>query len=103
MPKRHCANNSITFACTLHHVQVDEEALAALDYCILSGDFDICEAVPAGENAGFPTGSLVNPLAGVSIDMAGPSRYKRNRASVATGSLRFESSLQKKKKTTNNR
>ena len=75
------------FACTLHPFQVDEEALAALDYCILAGDFDICEAVPAGENAGFPTGSLVNPLAGVSIDMAGPSRYKMDRTSPALCSL----------------
>jgi len=67
----HCKNNSITFSRTLHDFQVDEEALAALDYCILAGDFDICEAVPAGEGANFPVGSLVNPLAGVSIDMAG--------------------------------
>ena len=66
-------NNSIT----LDHFQVDEDSFAALEDCVCSGDFDTCEAVPAGENAGGPTGFLVNPIAGVSIDMGGPSRYKK--------------------------
>ena len=49
--------------------QVDEEAFEALIECISSGDFDICEQVPAGDDEGF----LVNPVAGFAINLAGPA------------------------------
>lgn len=49
--------------------QVDEVAFAALEECISSGNFEVCEAVPAGD----PNGFLVNPLGGIPVDMAGPS------------------------------
>lgn len=50
--------------------KVDEAAFEALQACTFSGDFDICEAVPAGH----PDGYLVNPLGGVAASMTGPSR-----------------------------
>ena len=51
--------------------QVDEDAFTALEECIASGDFDVCEDVPAGD-----TGSLANPIAAFAVDMAGPARYE---------------------------
>ena len=50
-------------------IQVDEEAVEALIECISSGDFDVCEEVPAGDDEGF----LVNPVAGFAINLAGPA------------------------------
>lgn len=50
--------------------QVLPEAFDTLVECITQADFDICEAVPKGD----PSGRLVNPLGGVSVDMAGPAR-----------------------------
>ena len=50
-------------------IQVDEEAFEALIECISSGDFDVCEEVPAGDDEGF----LVNPVAGFAINLAGPA------------------------------
>lgn len=55
-------------------------AFEALEECIYSGNFDVCEAVPSGEPSGF----LINPIAGVAIDMAGPARlvFRRERKHV---------------------
>ncbi|CAM9992880.1 unnamed protein product, partial [Ascophyllum nodosum] len=49
--------------------QVDADDFAALEDCILNGDFGICETVPAGD----PAGRLVNPTAAFAIDMSGPA------------------------------
>ena len=57
--------------------QVDEEAFKALEDCIYSGDFDVCEDVPAGD-----TGSLANPIAAFAVDMAGPARYETEKNAV---------------------
>lgn len=50
-------------------------AFAGLLACAYEGNFDTCEAIPQGDPSGF----LVNPLGGLSVDMAGPSRYRRIR------------------------
>ena len=52
-----------------HALQVDADDFAALEDCILNGDFGICETVPAGD----PAGRLVNPTAAFAIDMSGPA------------------------------
>lgn len=53
--------------------QVDEDAFTTLEECIAFGDFDVCESVPAGDEAG----SLANPVAAFAVDMAGPARYEK--------------------------
>ena len=65
--------------------QVDEEAFKALEECIASGNFDVCEAVPAGNEEGF----LANPIAAFAVDMAGPARYgtKQRKSLFGGGSL----------------
>lgn len=50
--------------------QVDEEAYGALEECIFSGDFNVCETVPAGGASGY----LVNPLGGLVVTMSGAAR-----------------------------
>ena len=52
-----------------HTLQVDADDFAALEDCILNGDFGICETVPAGD----PAGRLVNPTAAFAIDISGPA------------------------------
>ena len=47
--------------------QVDPDAFDALTECIDKGDFALCEEVPAGNEDGF----LVNPLGGITTNMAG--------------------------------
>lgn len=68
---------------------MDEDAFQTLEDCIFSGDFTVCEAVPAGE----PTGYLANPVGGVAVDMAGPARYVCMHATLkqgkGTGDLRL--------------
>lgn len=51
-------------------IQVDPDAYAALEDCAFSGDFDTCEAIPAGGSNAF----LINPLGGKPVDMSGPAR-----------------------------
>lgn len=50
-------------------IQVDPDAFEALQDCIYDGDFNTCEAVPAGDSNGY----LINPLGGRPVDMAGPA------------------------------
>lgn len=52
---------------------MDETAFQALVDCIYVGDYDTCEAVPAGES----TGVLVDPVGANAFDMAGPVRCKQ--------------------------
>ncbi|CAM9167488.1 unnamed protein product, partial [Laminaria digitata] len=52
-----------------HLGQVDPDAFAALTECIAGRDFDKCDQVPAGDEDGY----LVNPMGGMSVDMAGPA------------------------------
>lgn len=58
--------------------QVDEEAFKALEECIASGNVDVCEAVPAGNEEGF----LANPIAAFAVDMAGPARYEKEENAI---------------------
>eukprot|EP00752_Nemacystus_decipiens_P010080 g8982.t1 len=60
--------------------RVDEGAFQALEDCIYSGEYGVCEAVPAGE----PTGCLVNPTGGRAVDMAGPASSSTTIPSVPT-------------------
>ena len=53
----------------MHALQVDADDFAALEGCIITGDFGFCEVVPAGD----PAGRLVNPIAAFAIDMSGPA------------------------------
>ena len=53
----------------MHALQVDADDFAALEGCIITGDFGFCEVVPAGD----PAGRLVNPTAAFAIDMSGPA------------------------------
>lgn len=52
-------------------LQVDPDAFDALIDCIAQGDLDPCEQVPSGDDDGF----LINPIAGVGVNMGGPARY----------------------------
>lgn len=51
-------------------LQVDPAAFAALTECIAEADFEKCDSVPSGDDDGY----LINPLGGMAVDMAGPSR-----------------------------
>lgn len=57
----------------------------ALEDCISSGDFDTCEAVPAGESTGF----LIQPLGGLAIDMAGAARCAMGSLIIDTRALQY--------------
>lgn len=50
--------------------QVKQGAFNDLLECVTVGDFDTCDAIKQGD----PNGRLVNPLGGISVDMAGPAR-----------------------------
>lgn len=54
----------------LSPLQVDPAAFAALTECIAESDFEKCDNVPSGDDDGY----LINPLGGMAVDMAGPSR-----------------------------
>lgn len=66
-----CQHLSVTAAICLvpSMIQVDPDAFVALQDCVFSGDFEICEGVPAGD----PNGFLINPLGGHPVDMSGPA------------------------------
>lgn len=49
---------------------MDQGAFDTLVECVTQGDFDTCESVAQGD----PNGKLVDPLGGISVDMAGPAR-----------------------------
>ena len=48
---------------------MDSDAFDALMECIVEGDFDKCDQVPARDEDGF----LVNPLGSLAVDMSGPA------------------------------
>ena len=66
-----CLFFAILSSRTKHLFQVDPAAFDLLVECIAEGDFDKCEEVPAGDGAGF----LIQPIGGLAVDMAGPTRY----------------------------
>ena len=53
------------FPCT----QVDPQAFDTLVECVTQGNYDTCESIGQGD----PSGKLVNPLGGISVDLAGPA------------------------------
>ena len=50
-------------------MQVDPQAFDTLVECVTQGNFDTCESIGQGD----PSGKLVNPLGGISVDLAGPA------------------------------
>ncbi|CAM9093034.1 unnamed protein product [Laminaria digitata] len=67
-------SSAATFHKSLPHDQlgqVDPDAFDALTECIAEGDFALCEQVPAGDEDGF----LVNPLGGLTTNMAGAAGH----------------------------